>query len=178
MKRREGRHVQLQKCSLICSSWVRSPKFASWYEADLFYLFSFQQKQIQLFFIPSKPTWQITMISISIILRKGCHENSTHLKFVLRWLFGYLSVLWDKLILLHSGKHRHHVKSCLSFFFFCILEKKQNHYPLAVAQSIAKIAAPRVQQCLEINLKYDVNFCPVAIGLGGNFKSFGTAFRC
>ena len=160
-------------CSLICSSWVRSPKFASWYEAVAWSLFSFQQKQIQLFYVPSKLTWQITMISISIILRKGCDVNSTHLTFVLR----YLSVLWDKLILLHSGKHRHHVKSCLSFFFFCILEKKQNHYPLAVAQSIAKIAAPRVQQCLEINLKYDVNFCPVAIGLGGNFKLFGKAFR-
>ena len=179
MKRRGGRHVQLQlqKCSLICSSWVRSPKLASWYEADLFYLFSFQQKQIQLLYVPSKLTWQITMISISIILRKGCDVNSTHLTFVLLWQLGYLSVLWDKLILLHSGKHRHHAKSCLSFFFFCILEKKQNHYPLAVAQSITKISAPRVQQCFGINLKYDVNFCPVAIGLGGNFKLFGTAFR-
>ena len=54
-------------CSLICSSWVRSPKFASWYEADLFYLFSFQQKQIQLLYVPSKLTWQITMISIIIL---------------------------------------------------------------------------------------------------------------
>ena len=139
MKRREGRHVQLQ-LQLFTELFKLGP-----ISKVCKLIWSFQQKQIQLLYVPSKLTWQITMISISIILRKGCDVNSTHLTFVLRWHLGYLSVLSDKLILLHSGKHRHHAKSCLSFFFFCILEKKQNHYPMGNTHWLLHNPLPRFQ---------------------------------
>ena len=104
---------------------------------DLFSVLGKNRSNFYMYQVNSLGKSQWFPFYLSIILREGCDVNSTHLKFVLRWLLlGYLSILWDKLILLHSGKHRHHAKICLSFFFFCILERKQNHYPLAVAQFI------------------------------------------
>ena len=115
--------------------------------SSTFSVFSKNRSNFYMYQVNSLGKSQWFPFYLSIILRKGCDVNSTHLTFAQRWLLGYLSVLWDKLILLHSGKHRHHAKSCLSFFFFCILEKNRTithwllHSPLPRFQLLESSSA-------------------------------------